>query len=75
LLWNIILFGLLAFIINYCIEVVAHNPYVLSALKERHILDTSASANPVVFFLKNLTVIPFTIIFEFGILLRLTGKI
>lgn len=75
LLWNAILFGILAFLTNYCIDILANNQQVLSGLKEWHVLAISASANPVVFFLKNLTVIPFTIIFECGIFLRLIGKI
>ena len=75
LLWNAILFGILAFLTNYCIDWVANNQHVLAGLKEQHVLAASASANPVVFFLKNLTVIPFTIIFECGIFLRLLGKI
>jgi hypothetical protein len=75
LLWNFTIFCMLAFLINYCIEVIASNQSVLLWLKDWHILHASASANPVVFLLKNFTVIPFTIIFEFGILLRLMGKI
>lgn len=75
LLWNFIIFCMLAFLIDYCIKEIANNQSVLLWLKDQHILHASASANPLVFFLKNLTVIPFTIIFEFGILLWLMGKI
>lgn len=75
LLVNLILFGFLAFLTNYGIDIIANNEQVLSGLKAWHMLHPIASANPVVFFLKNLTVIPFTLIFECGILLRLLGKI
>ena len=75
LLLNVVIFGVLAFLTNYFIGVVANDQQVLTGLKEQHVLAASASANPVVFFLKNLTVIPFTIIFECGIFLRLIGKI
>lgn len=75
LLWNVVIFAILAFLTNYFIGALANNQSILSGLKEWHVLAPSASPNPVVFFLKNLTVIPFTIIFECGIFLRLVGKI
>jgi hypothetical protein len=58
LLWNLIGFGMLAFGTNYTINWLAHSQQVLLELKSLHLLAPTATSTPVVFFLKNLTVIP-----------------
>ncbi|QHT66217.1 hypothetical protein GXP67_05820 [Rhodocytophaga rosea] len=75
LLWNLIGFSILAFVTNYSINWLAHSQQVLLELKALHLLSPIATPTPVVFFLKNLTVIPFTLIFECSVLLWLIGKI
>lgn len=75
LLWNIIIFSFIALLINYLINTIADYQPLLTKLKDWQVLTDSASSLPVIFFLKNLTVIPFAIIFECGIFLRLSGKI
>lgn len=75
ILWNCLFFGLLAFLINSLIGYLASIPEVLSFLKENNVLHKNATQTPLVFFLKNLTVIPFTLIFEYGIFLLLIDRI
>lgn len=74
-LMSIIVFSCIAFVMNRSITLVAANDKFLQALKDNHILVQSASGMPVVFFLKNLTVIPFTMIFDVAIVLWLCGKL
>ncbi|WPP50478.1 hypothetical protein [Catalinimonas niigatensis] len=74
ILWNCLLFGLLAFLINFLIGYLASMPEVLGLLKDNNILHENATQTPMVFFLKNLTVIPFTLIFEYSIFLFLINR-
>jgi hypothetical protein len=74
ILWNCLVFGLLAFLINHLIGYLSSLPELLSFLKENNLLHEDAAQTPVVFFLKNLTVIPFTLIFEYGIFLFLINR-
>lgn len=74
LLWHLIVLGILAFVTNYSIHWLAHSHQVLLELKAMHLQAPTATGTPVVFFLKNFTVIAFTMIFECSILLWLIGK-
>lgn len=74
-LMSIIVFSCIAFVMNRSITLVAANGKFLQALKDNHILVQSTSGMPVVFFLKNLTVIPFTMIFDVAIVLWLGRKL
>ena len=74
-LMSIIVFSCIAFVMNRSITLVAANSKFLHTLKDNHFLAPSASGMPVVFFLKNLTVIPFTMIFDVAIVLWLCGKL
>lgn len=74
-LMSIIVFSCIAFVMNRSITMVAANIKFMQALKDSHILVPSATGMPVIFFLKNLTVIPLTMIFDVAIVLWLCGKL
>lgn len=73
LLINILAFSLLAGAINLCINLVA-NESVLQLLKDWRLLAKDANPQAIVLFLKNLTIIPFTIIFLYYVLARLISR-
>lgn len=66
-------YGLLAFLMNYLIEASAYQTCFLLHLKNSNILDSTASEWSMLLFLKNISVIPFTIIFETILILWISG--
>jgi hypothetical protein len=75
LLWNLLLFSLVAYAFNWANGVIADHSSVLLFLKDNGFMNESASGMPVFFFLKNLTVVPFTLVFDYILLRWLTGKL
>ncbi|WP_128546877.1 hypothetical protein [Larkinella soli] len=71
---NLLWFALTAWAMNQLISMVSENRVMLDALRERGLLHPESTGMPIVFFLKNLTVIPLTVIFEYGFLRWLTGN-
>ncbi|GAB3935924.1 hypothetical protein GCM10028804_55540 [Larkinella terrae] len=74
LFWNLLVFSLIAYGFNRFNGLVADQSTLLPFLKMNGIMHESATTMPIVFFLKNLTVIPFTLIFEYGLFRWLTGN-
>ncbi|MDJ1503180.1 hypothetical protein [Xanthocytophaga agilis] len=74
LVFNLILFMVIAWFFNYLIDQAAYETCFYLKLKEGGILVSSASEWTILLFLKNLSVIPFTLIFETLLLLWLTNK-
>ncbi|GAB3900193.1 hypothetical protein GCM10028803_22620 [Larkinella knui] len=75
LLWNLLVFSLIAYGMNRLNGFVANQTALLGYLKLAGWVHESASEMPVVFFLKNLTVIPFTLVFEYGLFRWLSGTL
>ena len=71
------IFGLLllAWTINYLIDLVAYETCLYLTLKSRGILVASSSEWTLLLFFKNLTVIPLTLIFDTVLLLWLCNKL
>ena len=61
---NIVGFSFIAYTINYLISLAAYQTCLLINLKKGRILTESSSEWTIVLFFKNLTVIPFTLVFE-----------
>ena len=74
ILLNITGFLMIAFAINYLIDLLAYETCLYLSLKKDGILSASASEWTVLLFFKNLSVIPFTLAFEAGFLLWITNK-
>jgi hypothetical protein len=74
LLWNLLVFSLIAFVFNWINGLIADKSGALIFLKNSGFIQTSATGMPLVFFLKNLTVIPFTLVFDYGLVRWLSGK-
>jgi len=73
-LLNTIGFLLIAWVINYLIDLLAYKTCLYLALKKEGILAASSSEWAILLFFKNLSVIPFTLIFETVFLLWVTNK-
>ncbi|HTL07164.1 MAG TPA: hypothetical protein VL307_02865 [Chitinophagaceae bacterium] len=71
---NIVGLLLIAFAINYLIDLLAYETCFYLTLKTRGILVPSSSEWTVLLFFKNLTVIPLTLIFDTVLLLWLCNK-
>ena len=69
LLINLIVYSAIAMIINYLIDKIAYNSNLLKALQNSHILAANTTEWVILLFFKNITVIPFTIIFNGFVLL------
>jgi large-conductance mechanosensitive channel len=69
---NIIGFLIIAWIINYFIDLVAYETCLYLTLKKEGILTESSSEWTILLFFKNLTVIPFTLIFDAILLIGLS---
>lgn len=67
-------YGLLAILMNYLIEASAYQTCFLLHLKNSNILDSTASEWSMLLFMKNISVIPFTIIFETILILWISKK-
>ncbi|RAJ94470.1 hypothetical protein LX87_04357 [Larkinella arboricola] len=64
---NLLVFSLIAFGFNKLNGIIADQSVLLPFLKRNGLVDAAATGMPVFFFLKNLTVIPFTLVFEYGL--------
>ncbi|RRB07383.1 hypothetical protein [Larkinella rosea] len=74
LLWNLLVFSLIAFGFNRVNGLLADHSAVLPFLKKTGVMQASATSMPIVFFLKNLTVIPFTLVFDYTLVRWLVDK-
>ena len=72
---NIIGFLLIAWTINFLIDLLAYETCLYLSLKTDGILAESSSEWTILLFFKNLTVIPFTLIFDTILLLWLVNKL
>jgi hypothetical protein len=75
LVTNLLVYSAIAFMINFTIDKVAYDTDLLINLQSSHILSPQTSEWVLLLFFKNLTVIPFTIIFNGFLLLWVTGKL
>lgn len=71
---NFISFLLIAFLLNYLINLLAYETCLYLTLKKDRLLADSASEWTILLFFKNLSVIPFTLVFEAMFLLWITNK-
>lgn len=71
---NIIGFSVIAIILNYIINLVAYQTCLFLNLKNNGILAESSSEWTILLFFKNLTVIPFTLVFETFLILWIVNK-
>ncbi len=72
---NIVGFLLIAWTINYLIELLAYETCLYLTLKKDGILVESSSEWTILLFFKNLTVIPLTLIFDTVLVLWLSNKL
>jgi hypothetical protein len=72
---NIVGFLLIAWTINYLIDLLAYETCLYLTLKSDGILVESSSEWTILLFFKNLTVIPLTLIFDTILLLWLSNKL
>lgn len=75
ILLNVAGFLLIAGAFNYLIDLLAYETCFYLSLKKNGLLSPSASEWTVLLFFKNLSTIPFTLVFETLLVLWLTGKI
>ena len=74
ILLNLLGFLLIAWLLNYLIEAAAYETCLYLTLKKGGILTASSSEWTLLLFFKNLSVIPFTLIFEVVFLLWITNQ-
>jgi hypothetical protein len=72
---NILGFLIIAFVINYLVDLTAYQTCLYLNLKRDGILSPSASEWTILLFFKNVSVIPFTLAFEAIFLLWITNKL
>ena len=72
---NLMMYSAVAFIVNFMIDKVAYDTELLAMLQNSHILAPKTSEWVLLLFFKNLTVIPFTIIFNGVLLLWATNNL
>lgn len=70
---NLVIFMIIGIITNISIDLVVHL-FLLNWLKINDLLAATASQWPVILFLKNTSIIPFTLVFEVLLVLILVGK-
>ncbi|MFC5408086.1 hypothetical protein ACFPMF_02105 [Larkinella bovis] len=75
LVTNLLFFSLLAFGFNKLNSLIVDQRPVYYGLKDFGLIHGDATRLPLFFFLKNLTVIPFTLLFEYGLFCWLAGKL
>jgi len=75
ILLNIIGFSLIVWAMNYLIDLLAYETCLYLTLKKDGILVETSSEWTILLFFKNLTVIPFTLIFETVLVLWLSNKL
>ncbi|GAB3274533.1 hypothetical protein GCM10027347_47480 [Larkinella harenae] len=71
---HLMVFSLLAFGFNRLNDWIANHSAVFYGMKDFGIIHEQATPTPLFFFLKNLTVIPFTLLFEYGLFRWLAGQ-
>lgn len=71
---NLVVFMIIATITNISIDLLTHL-FLLNWLKVNDLLTVTASPWPVILFLKNVSIIPFTLVFECLLVLFLIGKL
>jgi len=74
-LLNVVAFLIIASMFNYLIDQLAYQTCLYLSLKENGILVDSSSEWTILLFFKNLSVIPFTLIFETLLILWIAGKL
>ena len=74
ILLNLIAFLLIAWTLNYLIDLLAYETCLYLTLKKGGILSNSASEWTILLFFKNLSVIPFTLVFDAVFLLWITNR-
>lgn len=72
-LLNVVVFLVFASVINYLINLLAYQTCLYITLRRGGIISSSASEWVIILFFKNLSVIPFTIVFNAIFLLWITG--
>ncbi|MCF0062534.1 hypothetical protein MUK70_01730 [Dyadobacter chenwenxiniae] len=75
MLWNLGAFLIMSFLINLFIDHVAYETCMYISLRERGILHSNAPEWTIILFLKNLSVIPLTLVFNAMCLLWLINKL
>lgn len=75
ILLNIIGFLLIAWTLNYLIDLLAYETCLYLTLKKDGLLAETSSEWTILLFFKNLSVIPFTLVFETLFILWLTNKL
>jgi hypothetical protein len=75
LLINLGMFACIALLFNLFIDHIAYQTCLLLTLKDHQVVAQQSSAWTVILFFKNLSVIPFTIVFEVLFLLWLTNRL
>ncbi|GEO09253.1 hypothetical protein [Segetibacter aerophilus] len=73
--FNAVGFLIIAWCINYLIDLLAYETCLFLTLKKDGVLTESSSEWTILLFFKNLTVIPFTLIFDAILLLWLSNKL
>ncbi len=73
-LLNLTAFLIIAWIFNYLIDQLAYETCLFLSLKEHGVLVASSSEWTILLFFKNLSVIPFTLVFETLLILWIAGK-
>ncbi len=73
-LLNLTVFLIIAWIFNYLIDQLAYETCLFLSLKEHGVLVASSSEWTILLFFKNLSVIPFTLVFETLLILWIAGK-
>ena len=74
ILLNTMVFSLIAAAINYLIELLAYETCLYITLKSEGILGASSSEWTILLFFKNISIIPFTLVFDAVFLLWITNK-
>ena len=75
MLLNVLAFAVLAFAVNYLIDLLAYQTCLYLTLKTKGIIATTSSEWTIILFFKNISVIPFTLIFYGVFLLWVTKTI
>lgn len=75
ILFNFIGFALIAGLLNYLIDLLAYETCLYLTLKKDGILAPASSEWTILLFFKNLSVIPFTLVFETLFILWITNKL
>jgi len=71
---NLVIFMVIGTVANIAIDLATHL-FLLNWLKSNDLLAVTASQWPVILFLKNVSIIPFTLVFECLLVLFLIGKV